>query len=98
MNETNVPVGDLSIFCVACFEKLGLPRADAQLTADNLMFANLRGVDSHGVIRLKVYCDRLRVGGFKRGVQPQIVREQASSALMDAQHGMGQIAAMAAMN
>ena len=98
MNEINVPVGDLSAFCVGCFEKLGLSPNDAQLTAANLMFANLRGVDSHGVIRLKVYCDRLRVGGFKRDVQPRVVREEASSALMDAQHGVGQVAAMAAMN
>ena len=63
MNEFNVSAPELSAFCVACFEKLGLTAQDARLTSDNLIFANLRGVDSHGVIRLKIYADRLRVGG-----------------------------------
>src|SRR5215212_270490 len=97
MNAINVPARELSAFFVACFEKLGLSPADAQLTADNLIFANLRGVDSHGVIRLKVYADRLRAGGFKREARPQIVRDGESSALLDAQHGMGQVAATTAM-
>lgn len=97
MNDINVPAPELSAFCVTCFQKLGLSREDAQLTADNLIFANLRGVDSHGVIRLKIYADRLRAGGFKANVRPQVVSEQPSSALIDAQHGVGQIAATAAM-
>src|SRR5262249_29264716 len=75
----------------------GLPAVEARLTAENLIFANLRGVDSHGVIRLKVYCDRLRAGGFKRNVQPQVLREEASTALVDGQGGMGQAAAMKGM-
>ncbi|HWN94139.1 MAG TPA: Ldh family oxidoreductase [Methylomirabilota bacterium] len=97
MNEINVPACELSAFCVACFEKLGLSAGDARLTAENLIFANLRGVDSHGVIRLKIYADRLRVGGFKLTGRPQIVCEQDASAVIDGQHGVGQVAATAAM-
>jgi LDH2 family malate/lactate/ureidoglycolate dehydrogenase len=96
-NEINVPARELSAFCVACFETAGLSPEDARLTAENLIFANLRGVDSHGVIRLKAYVERLRAGGFKRGVQPQVVCEEESSALIDGQHGMGQVAATTAM-
>ena len=97
MNELKVPADKLLKFCSACFGKLGLPSQNARLTAENLIFANLRGVDSHGVIRLKIYADRLRAGGFKVDRKPQVVCEQAASAVMDAQHGVGQIAAMAAM-
>src|SRR5688572_14806281 len=97
MSEINVPAPELSAFCVACFQKLGLSREEAQLTADNLIFANLRGVDSHGIIRLKIYGDRLRAGGFKTDVRLQVISEQASSALIDGQHGIGQVAATAAM-
>src|ERR1041385_3605251 len=93
----NVPVAPLSEFCFQCFQKLGLSSADARTTADNLIFANRRGVDSHGVIRLKIYADRIRAGGFKRGVGPQIVSEQDSAAVIDARHGLGQVAATAAM-
>ena len=97
MNDLNVPAPKLHDFCLGCFAKLGLPCDDARLVADNLIFANLRGVDSHGVIRLKIYADRLRLGGFKTEARPQIVSEQDSSALIDAQHGIGQVAAMTAM-
>ncbi len=96
-NEIDVPAADLSAFCVACFEAAGLSPEEARLTAENLIFANLRGVDSHGVIRLKVYVERLRAGGFKRGARPQVVGETASSALIDGQHGLGQVAATTAM-
>jgi LDH2 family malate/lactate/ureidoglycolate dehydrogenase len=97
MNELKVPSDKLLAFCSACFGKLGLSSQNAQLTAENLIFANLRGVDSHGVIRLKIYADRLRAGGFKPKVQPRVVAEQASAALIDARHGVGQVAASAAM-
>src|SRR5213594_1834304 len=97
MNEIKVPATKLLALCIACFEKLGLSPEEARLTAENLIFANLRGVDSHGVIRLKIYADRIRAGGFKLNVRPQILSEQDSCALIDAQHGMGQVAATEAM-
>jgi LDH2 family malate/lactate/ureidoglycolate dehydrogenase len=92
-----VPAPKLLAFCTACFRKLGLSAPNARLTAENLIFANLRGVDSHGVIRMKIYADRLRLGGFKAKARPKVVRENQSSALIDAQHGVGQVAATAAM-
>jgi ureidoglycolate dehydrogenase (NAD+) len=97
MNQTLFTADGLRGFCVACFEKVGLSPVDATVTADNLIFANLRGVDSHGVIRLKVYIDRLRAGGFQAQATPQIIAQQESSALIDARQGMGQVAALAAM-
>src|SRR5437773_2355367 len=97
MNEITVPAGNLSAFCIACFLKLGLSAEEARLTVENLIFANLRGVDSHGVIRLKVYAERLRAGGFKLNARPQVVCEEKSAALLDAQHGLGQVAATSAM-
>lgn len=97
MSEIKLSAEKLLSFCTACLEAAGLGREASALTADNLIFASLRGVDSHGVIRLKVYVDRLRAGGFKRDAQPQVVSEAQSSALIDAHHGMGQAAATAAM-
>jgi LDH2 family malate/lactate/ureidoglycolate dehydrogenase len=97
MNEIRVPVGKLLAFCGACFAKLGLSPGNARLTAENLIFASLRGVDSHGVIRMKIYADRLRAGGFQPRARPRVVAEKPSSALLDARHGVGQVAASAAM-
>lgn len=87
----------LHSFCQACFQKLGLPASDAALTADNLLFANLRGLDSHGVLRLKIYADRLRCGGVRPDAVPRLVAETESTALLDAQDGVGQVAATQAM-
>jgi len=70
MNEIKVNVQKLRQFCAACFEKLGASSDHSQLVADNLLFANLRGVDSHGLIRLKIYTERLRAGGFNIQAQP----------------------------
>jgi len=97
MNAIKVPAGKLSAFCSACFARLGLSARNARLTADNLIFANLRGVDSHGVIRMKIYADRLRAGGFKTKARPEVIGEQKSSALVDGRHGVGQVAAATAM-
>jgi LDH2 family malate/lactate/ureidoglycolate dehydrogenase len=97
MKNSAVPAAKLAAFCAACFQKLGLSAPNARLTAENLVFANLRGVDSHGVIRMKIYADRLRVGGFKAKARPSLIAEQPSTALIDARQSVGQVAAMTAM-
>src|SRR5215471_12442275 len=97
MNQILVSHRKLFAFCRCSFERLGLSAADARIVAENLLFANLRGVDSHGVIRMKIYADRLRAGGFKAKARPKVISDEPSAALLDARHGVGQVAAMAAM-
>jgi len=97
VSHSIVSADALLSFCVACFKKLGLNSEDAQITAENLVFANLRGVDSHGVIRLKVYADRLEAGGFRVRSNRRIISEGDAFALMDADHGVGQVAGLEAM-
>src|SRR3954463_6106843 len=97
MREALVPAATLLEFCTACFEKAGLSAEAAGVVARNLLFANLRGVDSHGLIRLKIYLERFRAGGFKLHQRPRIISEQESAAVIDAGHGIGQVAATMAM-
>lgn len=89
--------GPLKEFCRQVLERVGLNPGDATLVADSLVAANLRGVDTHGVVRLPFYVNKLKRGGTK--VQPDIrvVQEGISSALIDADHGMGQVAGARAM-
>src|SRR5512140_1011366 len=84
-------------FCRECFENVGMSAADAALTADNLIFASLRGVDSHGVLRLKNYVDRMRAGGTNPKAHPTVVTEGPTHVLLDAHHGAGAVAAKDAM-
>jgi len=81
-------------FCRNIFKKSGLSSEDAFIAADSLVFANLRGIDSHGIIRLPFYVQRLIEGGTK--VKPKIkkIKERAASILLDGDNGMGQIIGM----
>jgi len=97
MPDALVPVERLIEFCVQCFERLGLSQDDAKLTGEALVAANLRGVDSHGIIRLKVYVDRLRAGGVKPHGEPTVVGEGPAFALLDGNAGVGQVLSAKAM-
>ena len=57
-----VRVDSLKSLCVQVFQKMGMSAEDARITADVLVTADLRGVDSHGVARLGFYVERLRNG------------------------------------
>ncbi|MFN2169381.1 MAG: Ldh family oxidoreductase, partial [Anaerolineae bacterium] len=59
---STVQPGALKAFCVRVFEKMGVTPEDAEITADALIQANLRGIDSHGVARLARYVNGLRDG------------------------------------
>ena len=53
----------LAQFCQRVFEKLGVPSADAFTTSEVLVSADLRGIESHGVARLRRYTTGLKNGG-----------------------------------
>jgi ureidoglycolate dehydrogenase (NAD+) len=92
-----VPHDRLISFTAACLEKLGLASADARLVAETLVAANLRGVDSHGVVRLPHYATRLRNGTVKARPNITARRTGASAAMVEGDAGMGQLVAARAM-
>src|SRR5512134_2835386 len=98
MRETVVPRERLETFTAACLEKLDLQPADAQLVAQTLVAANLRGVDSHGVVRLSHYATRLRNESVKARPNITVQRTAPSAALVEGDAGMGQLVAVRAMN
>lgn len=88
---------DLHNFTRSIFEKMGCPPHDAELAAEVLLRADLRGVDSHGVARLTGY---VRLWENKRiNVKPaiQIVHETPSTAVIDGDAGLGLVVAPFAM-
>jgi ureidoglycolate dehydrogenase (NAD+) len=98
MADTFVPHAKLAAFTAACFEKLGLPTADARLIAETLVESNLRGVDSHGVVRLPHYATRLRKGSIKARPTITVKRTGPATAMVEGDAGMGQLVAVRAMN
>jgi len=97
-SETPVPAAQLFDLAKSILLSTGIPEQDAEDTAHCLVTANLRGVDTHGVIRLKVYTDRLRAGGNKPHPNVQVVRETPVAAVMDADDALGPVAGCRAMN
>ena len=97
MSETLVSHSRLTDFTAACLEKLGLAAADARLVAETLVASNLRGVDSHGVVRLPHYATRLRNGTVKTRPQIAVRRTGPSAATVEGDAGMGQLVAARAM-
>ena len=97
MTETSVSAAKLTGFAAACLEKLGLAAADARLVAETLVESNLRGVDSHGIVRLPHYATRLRNGTVKARPRISVRRTGPSTALVEGDAGMGQLVAVRAM-
>ena len=88
----------LTSFTATCLEKLGLQASDARLVAETLVAANLRGVDSHGVVRLPHYATRLRNGTVKARPRMTAQRTGPSAGVVEGDAGMGQLVAARAMN
>ena len=75
----------------------GLQEPDAETVAENLLFANLRGLDTHGVMRLPTYLKRVELGLTNRNAVPKVVDEGETYAVVDGENGMGPIAGKMAM-
>ncbi|MDY7079174.1 MAG: Ldh family oxidoreductase [Chloroflexota bacterium] len=87
----------LKDFCVQVFQKLDIPEEDARITADVLVTADLRGVDSHGVARLRRYVNGLRDGMMIARPEVQVMTETPVTATIDAGGGLGQPVSYRAM-
>jgi len=85
-------------FMVDVFTGLGVPLEDAEICADVLITSDKRGIDSHGVNRLKPhYYDRIKAGIQFPDAKNEIVRETSTTAVIDGNRGMGHATAKHAM-
>ena len=95
--EIRVSAEDLTNFCLRVFQKLGVSEQDARITSEVLVMADLRGIESHGVARLRRYVDGLRNGVMVAKPEITTLRETPATALIDAGAGLGQPASRQAM-
>ena len=86
-----VPVEKLSDLVVTIFEKNGLTTEDAELMAANLLDANIRGMHSHGVLRVENYVKRIQCGAAKVNAELKVLHETPFSATLDGGHGLGAV-------
>ena len=91
-------VGDVRDYVVKFFVKHNLPEEDARIVADVLLSADLRGVDSHGVIRLDTYYgSRLRRGLIDPRPTIRVISETLATVALDAGAAMGHVVGHQAM-
>jgi LDH2 family malate/lactate/ureidoglycolate dehydrogenase len=90
-------VHDLQKFCCAVLQELQVPPLDAKEVSECLVAADLRGVDSHGVVRLPVYVRRIRQGVVNPRPVTRVVHERGNAVLFDGDNGLGPVVGLRAM-
>ena len=85
-----VPIDALRRFAEALLGKLGVPAADARVTASLLLETDMRGIESHGMAHLvDFYVRRLQSGEVNPQPSISITRESISAATIDGDRGLG---------
>jgi len=99
--QTNAPVLISAIplkeFCKRILQKVGLPEPDADLTTDNLVFANLRGTDTHGISRLSIYIQLIEGKVVNTRPDLKIIKDNGATLLVDGDNALGQVSGGFAM-
>jgi len=76
----------------------GVPEEDARIVADVLIESDKRGIDSHGIGRLKpIYIDRIDAGILNPETKIDIVKDEKAAAVLDGNNGMGHVVSKKAM-
>jgi LDH2 family malate/lactate/ureidoglycolate dehydrogenase/quinol monooxygenase YgiN len=96
--ERRVAAGDLLAMATDIFTRAGTSPDEAHIVANALVEADLRGMQSHGVLRIPIYVEKIRAGGFRAGHRGTIVRESPGIALLDGEDGLGQVISLTAMD
>ena len=88
----------MNSFLIDAFVGYGVPKDDAAICADVLLESDRRGIESHGCNRFKpIYIDRIVAGIQQPVTKIDIIKETATTAVLDVNHGMGMVVSHKAM-
>ena len=73
------------------FEACGMPEKDAQMLSESLVYADMRGVKSHGLVRIPSYVEQLEEGIFSPVTELEVVRDNGFSTVLDGHNGLGAV-------
>jgi L-2-hydroxycarboxylate dehydrogenase (NAD+) len=94
--ERRIPWNVLLSTAAGIFRACRMCEEDAELLANTLVNADLRGCHSHGVLRVPEYVSKLREGVNPTGV-PFIIHDAKTALVVDGGNSMGQIGSTFAM-
>ena len=92
-----VPKEKLFKFAMEVMKKIGCDDEKASTVADVLVEADMRGISSHGVARLRRYVDHIKEGIIDPSGEPEIIFETPVSLVIDGNNGVGQYIAKFSM-
>jgi len=91
MKVSYIDYKKIKAFMKEGFIKAGVPKEDAEISAEVLITSDLRGIDSHGVGRFKMYIDRIKDGIQLPVTNWKIIKETPTTLLVDGGNGMGHV-------
>ena len=97
MADIRIAPETLESFTASVFEQVGLQPEDAATEAHVLVWANLRGIDSHGVLRIPQYVASVERGGMNPHAEIRVLRETPATLLIEADHAFGPVVTTRAM-
>lgn len=98
MNPTRFHWKGLEQVAAQVLSCAGARREDAQLVAQSLVHADLRGVESHGLSRLPIYVQRIEAGLIELSLRPALIVRQGATALIDGKNQFGAVVGVAALD
>ncbi|MDR5907476.1 Ldh family oxidoreductase [Franzmannia qiaohouensis] len=96
-NASLIPYPELLGFTTKVFKSLKVPDLEAELVAESLIDADLKGIFSHGVVRLPVYAERLKAGVINPIPEIKRRRDGLGSCVIDGDNGLGHLVGIRAM-
>jgi LDH2 family malate/lactate/ureidoglycolate dehydrogenase len=96
-NEMLLEVAAARRFCRQVFQAAGVPEDDAAAVTENLIEGDLRGLGSHGISRVYVYCDRIRNGWVNKNPNVRILHDTPALLHLDGDNGLGAVVGTRAM-
>jgi len=84
-------------FCEQVFTAAGIAERDARTVTENLIAADLRGLASHGISRVRVYVDRLQSGQVNKKPEIRILKDLPGLIHLDGDNGLGAVVGLEAM-
>lgn len=91
--QISISIENLRQVVVETLTKTGVSQSDAEIILDTILFANRRGVPSHGVGRLPLYVHKIAAGHYNPKNEIEVLTDNAAYALLDAKNGFGQVVA-----
>lgn len=98
MADNRTSIAALIGFARDAYAACGVPAADAELAATQLVEADLTGFDGHGVMRLGDYCRALKSGRINAKASIKVVTRSPATALIDGDNAIGHLVMTQAMN